>query len=849
MKCILVSHTHWDREWHRTFQQFRARLVDTVDQVLDFCAADPGYRFVLDGQSIILEDYLEIRPQRRGDLERFVDNGQIVIGPWYVQPDSLLPSGEAHVRNLLEGRRVAETIGPASRVAYTPDSFGHPAQFPQLFHGFGMRAFVYWRGNGDEIADLPAEYQWQAADGTALLACHLGEGYFAAAHLGTDVGSACDRLRTISARLAERATSDQVLLMNGVDHQAPEAHTGEVAEALARETGWEVQRGVFDNFIAGVRTDLPTYRGELIGGRVANLLPGVWSARTDLKLRNRACETELQGWAEPWAALGRAFGLPDERPALRQAWRQLLQNQAHDSICGCSIDRVHEQMSGRYDAALELAHETMERTLERLAGLPPNRETPWNDEIDVAVFNPSPHPRTDRVRFRIDPTPAMKPHGTELSLHPLLVANLEQPGYTANGLPARVVASEENGRFQLLENARALDVEFVATDVPAFGWKRVSLRRSAPYTDEVDSGRDIAAGEVRVEARDDGCIDVTFGERTYSGILALEDVGDRGDTYDFDPVGGGEMSLIDVDVQRTRHASGLQILDVRRRLRVPRGLNSDGSGRSDDSAVMDVHVRARIAPGVPRVDLVVTVDNRADDHRLRMLFPTGQPIDRFLAASTFDVATRDVAPVDAREWVHPAPSTFPHQGWIHANGLTVVAPGLPEAEVTADGSVAVTLLRAVGYLSRLNLQTRPIPAGPAIPTPAAQRHGRTEARLHLFAGLDAARARNAELGLRAVAAGERPLMNADQALLTLQPSSLELSAIKPADDGDGVIVRVYNPTDAALQAELRTELTWANAQWVRLDEAATDAGGHIRRDGNFFRFEVPARTIRSLRLR
>src|SRR5690606_1619793 len=132
------------------------------------------------------EDYLEVRPERRAALEAACRAGRIAIGPWWVQPDSLLPAGEAHVRNLLEGRRVGDAFGPTSRVAYTPDSFGHPAQLPQLFAGFGLGPFVYWRGNGDELDDLPAEWTWQGPDGSTVLAHHLGEGYFAASGLPHD---------------------------------------------------------------------------------------------------------------------------------------------------------------------------------------------------------------------------------------------------------------------------------------------------------------------------------------------------------------------------------------------------------------------------------------------------------------------------------------------------------------------------------------------------------------------------------------------------------------------------------------------------------------------------------------
>ena len=183
---LLVSHTHWDREWYRTFEAFRARLVDTVDRVLELLAEDPGWKFVLDGQSIVVEDYLAVRPGRRADLEQVVRDGRLALGPWYVQPDSLLPAGESLVRNLLEGRRVAESVGACSTVAYVPDSFGHPAQFPQLFAGFGLGPMVYWRGNGDELDRLGPIYRWVAPDGSSVLAYQLGRGYFAAAVLPRD---------------------------------------------------------------------------------------------------------------------------------------------------------------------------------------------------------------------------------------------------------------------------------------------------------------------------------------------------------------------------------------------------------------------------------------------------------------------------------------------------------------------------------------------------------------------------------------------------------------------------------------------------------------------------------------
>lgn len=847
MDCFLVTHTHWDREWYRTFQWFRARLVDAIDRVLDAMAADPGFRFHLDGQTVVLEDYLEIRPQRRAEIERACRDGRLGIGPWYVQPDSLIPSGEAHIRNLLEGRRVGAAFGPVSTVAYTPDSFGHPAQFPQLFLGFGLSPFVYWRGNDDEIAALPSEYWWEAPDGSRVVAHHLWEGYFSAAGLPAEPDDAAAWLEEVARRLDARSGSGRVLLLNGVDHALPPLHTGTVAAALMRRTGWPVHRAVLDQFTDGLDADEAHFRGELIGGRRANLLPGVWSARVPLKLRNRRCEAILEGWAEPWAALGHAADAPDERPALRLAWRHLLHNQAHDSICGCSQDRVHEQMQPRYDTAEELARETTLRLLERLAGLDVDRETPWSQELDIAVFNPSPHPRTDVVSFALDPVPAFHQQGTAFDVHPLFAANLAVEGWTADGTPVRVHQDPSTARQRPLPDLAPRTIEFVAHDVPAFGWRRISVRPAKPQPDLIDEGREIAAGPVRVAVADDGTLTVVLGGRTYKGLCGIEDVGDRGDTYDFDVAPGASWRMVHLLATRHTHPSGIQTLMVRRLLEIPAGLAPDRQRREIATVEVPVVVEARVAPGIDRVDLRVRLRNAARDHRLRLLFPTGAAAETCTAATTFDVTTRRTAPRAAAAWVHPAPPTFPQQGFVSANGLTVVAPGLVEAEVTTAGVIALTLVRAVGWLARVDLQSRPDPAGPTLPTPGAQCLEPIEARLTLLAGVDPRAARDAELGLWAVAAGPTPLVPSDVSLLTVEPRALVVSTLKPAEDGDGLILRLLNPTDAPRTARVRFGFAVAAAQAVRLDE--TPAPEDICNDGEWATFDVPAHALRSVRVR
>ncbi|MBW2387224.1 MAG: hypothetical protein JRG89_02200 [Deltaproteobacteria bacterium] len=860
MKCVLVSHSHWDREWYRTFQDFRARLVDLIDRVIDLCAADPGYVFLLDGQTVVLEDYLEIRPTRAEELRALCDEGRIAIGPWYVQPDSLLPSGEAHVRNLLLGRRVGEAVGPVSRVGYTPDSFGHPSQFPQLFSGFGIRSFVYWRGNGNEIDELPLEYDWEAPDGSRIVACHLGKGYFSAATPpDADLEQSGDLIGERAKELAARTHSKVILLLNGIDHAPPEARTKLLAEQIERATGFEVRRGLLDEFVEIVleaKTERPCHAGELIGGRVSPLLPGVWSTRSWIKLANRRAEAALEGWAEPFAALAQRFGFADEAPALRLAWKELLKNQAHDSICGCSRDEVHEQMAPRFDAARELAEQTARRCLERIAGLGVDRRSPWSDEFDLLVANPSPRSRTDVVRFPFDFHPFVVPSLNPMeSMHPTLLQDLALMRFTVDGTPARLVPAE-TGRMKLLPDRGVFDLEFVARDVPAMGFRRVQVRRASEEIDadvqveEVrpgDAEASIEADGVRVSLQDDGRFDVVIGDREFYGLGGLESTGDRGDTYDFDEVREGpSLELESVSVQRRRHPGGIRELNVNRRFRIPARLSDSREERSAESVPLEVETLLRVIPGVPRVDIDLRVVNTAQDHRLRMHFPVGETVDRFEAATTFDVAQRTPGPCDEEGWVQAPPATFPHQGFVHANGLCVVAPGLPEAELVLGepSTIAITLLRCVGSLSRPDLRSRPGPAGPGSDTPGAQCAGSLVVRLSLLAGLDPARAREAELGLRAVACGDEPAVQEGDSLLQIEPATLLLSAFKPAETEEGVVLRVLNPTTAPQQAKITLGFPFERAEPARLDESPEEFP--LTREGPTLHFPVPPHALRTL---
>ncbi|MBU0493397.1 MAG: hypothetical protein KKA73_04190 [Chloroflexi bacterium] len=412
---IVVSHTHWDREWYLTFQQFRRKLVRLIDNLLDtLCVdTDPGYRyFMLDGQTIVLEDYLDIRPEREADLRRHIRAGRILVGPWYILPDEFLVSPEATVRNLMLGLRQARSWTDAAQpmdIGYLPDPFGHIAQMPQILRGFGIEAACLWRG---VPGDTPAsEFRWQAPDGSTVLVLWTPNGYGNAAHLPLDPPALRARVEAIIAGLRPLAATDHLLLMNGTDHQEAQAGLPAALVAAAAELdGVNIVHGTLPQYrdaVLAANPDLSTVTGELRSGERAPLLPGVLSARAWIKQRNAACETLLERWAEPVTAFAWALGdHEDRRGFVWRAWRYLLENHPHDSICGCSIDQVHDEMRTRFDWCEQIGELMADEGLASVAQRV-NTAALGDGGAPFVVFNPTTGPRNDVVQFEMTlPGPA-----------------------------------------------------------------------------------------------------------------------------------------------------------------------------------------------------------------------------------------------------------------------------------------------------------------------------------------------------------------------------------------------------------------------------------------------------------
>lgn len=370
MRAHIVPHTHWDREWYLTFQEFRFKLVRLVDSLLEIMEQDPEYRyFTLDGQAIILEDYLEIRPENRPRLEKLIREGRILIGPWYVLPDEFYVSGEALIRNMQRGIAVCEEYGGAMMVGYVPDQFGHVAQMPQVFQGFGITEAVLWRGVGGECRD--AQFTWEAPDGSRVTTIYMPDGYGNAASLPVEPEELRDRLQQILENQKDFLSTGHILMMNGSDHLMPQPGLPRLLKEIAGQLSMETELSTLPRYIAALKAAnprRPLLKGELRSGERAPLLVGCASARIKQKQRNRETEILLEKYAEPLAAWASLFG--SEYPAgyFRECWRLLLRNHPHDSICGCSNDQVHREIETRFDWSSQMARLVKDEKFSWLAG-------------------------------------------------------------------------------------------------------------------------------------------------------------------------------------------------------------------------------------------------------------------------------------------------------------------------------------------------------------------------------------------------------------------------------------------------------------------------------------------------
>ncbi|HEV2250959.1 MAG TPA: phosphatase PAP2 family protein [Candidatus Limnocylindria bacterium] len=749
-RAFVVPHTHWDREWYDRFEAFRARLVPMVGSLLDLLEREPRFTsFTFDGQTIPLEDHLALRPADRPRIEALVHADRLFIGPWYVLADLLLVSGESIVRNLQQGLRVAGSFGRASRVAYVADPFGHPAQLPQVLRGFGYDSYVFARGVGDEGEELGSEFQWEAPSGDRVLASHQVGHYSNALGLVAEQGEPArdvrKRVRTILPRIMDRiapyAAGDALLFMVGDDHTAAFAELPAAVDAIARVAPRTKARiAGLEEFIAALPAPRGVFSGEMVSGKYRPILRGTNSTRMWIKQENAACERLLLERCEPLDA----FAGGAQRDLVHSLWRTLLENQPHDSICGCSIDAVHDlDMRPRFARVRtegERLVSELSTKLSGLGGVPVAWSAlPWVRDAIVTV--------------------AGRP--TVVSCAPL--------GVTA-----------------------ALRAETEGVSAPEAGV--------------------IVNQRLRVEVDEDGSftvIDRATDTRS-ARLNVLIDEGDRGDEYTYSYAGPTIGSKGTAGRRATRVDGDRAVVTVDLVLRLPASLRDDRLARRPELVDNRVRFVISLDAGAAHVDIAATVTNASRDHRLKVVCETGQRTATHTAGAAFAWLERANRVPRKRGWVEPpTPERCFHDlvaTGSEKGGVAIGADGLREYSVLSDGSaIAITLFRAVGFLSRGDLPERRGQAGPQLETPSAQCLGEMTFRycvVPLGPGVgipQAARAIREFLSPAWLATGSGD----ERSFLFLDGDpAVTLTAVR-AGARDRLVVRLVNQSDGVARTTLR----------------------------------------------
>lgn len=879
----IVSHTHWDREWYQPFELFRLRLVDLIDHLLLILRHDPGFlHFHLDSQCIVLEDYLEVRPERERELREHIGSGRIEVGPWYVLNDTFLTSGEATIRNLLLGRRIARRFGGRGGIGYLPDQFGSIGQLPQIFNGFGLAVVVVGRGIG--VADVPLEFVWRSPDGSSVLTSFLHGWYNNAQRLSEVPARAAEQLRQAVAHLMPYAKSRHLLLMNGVDHLEPQENLSPILRAVRPLLGpWEVRHGSLGEYFAALREDLvgsevTTWTGELRQQwHRHSILNGTLSSRMYLKLDNHRCQLLLERWAEPWSAITGLLGEEVPSSQLGLAWRHLLRNHPHDSICGCSVDAVHQDMLFRFAHSRQVSQALLRRAqgwVCRRIRLP----APENDRTRASVvFNATSHQRDGLCTLTFDFPPAEAGErlrlcdattGTVIPFH--LVER--QRAQSLPVRPTELPRSVESDRFTVRAFVR---------DLPPFGYRTCVAERipgprfvygsERPPQDEglsAEMGADslgAALGgqneHLRLRLLRDGTFTLASREgggkeRVFSGLGLLWDDGEAGDEYLHEPPAGDRTVVglaCPVRIMLTEYGPDWLAWSVRGNLRVPRGLTADRRARDTQEVDIPVEMMLTLVRGSRRLEVEVCVDNRACDHRLRMLFPTGRVVEAASAAGQFDVVRRPSTPPLGWE----AHGNHPAEHFVDCSdgdgGIAVLLDGTPEYAVVPTGSehaIAITLLRCtdiVGDNAGFELAPEGQCQGPIrLRLALIPHHGDwVEAELHReveeFQLPPEAVQRDRPLSARRLV----PVLSPDQivsassntslpnpfeppspvpdlppahSFLRVEGRSIVVSTFKPAEDGQGMILRLYNPSEEDARAAIRLDRPIERAEICDLAE-------------------------------
>ncbi|MCP4403673.1 MAG: hypothetical protein GY801_41005, partial [bacterium] len=581
-------------------------------------------------------------------------------------------------------------------------------------------------------------------------------------------------------------------------------------------------------------------RGEFRNGlKHAYLLTGVLSTRMYLKQENEKAQTLLEKWAEPFSSFSWMLGEAYPQELLWQSWKYLLKNHPHDSICGCSVDAVHDQMMTRFAWSEEIAEEL---TIEAFANIADGIDTSGSEATTqhLIVFNPLGWERNEVVPATVDfltpeqpkrLTPVISPYSETVSGFILQDEQGREIPYQLldKAMCQKVLPSPDMTTFPIVQQVMRYEILLKTEDLPACGYKTyhvIPQQAIENYPAEVQFCGSLCRMEneyLQVQIDPVGTVSLLDKEsgEVYDDCHVFEDGGDVGDEYNY------SYPLRDRIVSSIGFPTGIEFVEqgplrvtckVSQTLSLPKSATEDRQSRSQETVGVPITSHISLSAGAKRVDITTEIDNTAKDHRLRVLFPTGIDTEFSSAEGHYDVVKRAVKLPDPNEYGIEKPSpTHPQRSFVDVSngefGLAVINNGLPEYEVKDDAcrTIALTLLRSVGFLNQGDLLTRPGgSAGWTYETPGGQCLGKHTFQYaiapHNGNWQDAVLHREAHqhnISCRSVQTGAHQGEFAQEmSFVSISPVSLIMTAVKKAESGEALIVRYYNASDSEVTGKL-----------------------------------------------
>lgn len=841
----IISHSHWDREWYMAYEEHHMRLVNLVDDLLDLFKKDPEFdSFHLDGQTIILDDYLQVRPERREEVQAAISAGKLRIGPFYILQDDFLISSESNVRNMLVGRKESERWGAPVELGYFPDTFGNMGQTPQMMKGAGLSAAAFGRGvkpigfdnqvleqSEEAYSSQFSEMWWEGPDGTKILGILFANWYSNGNEIPAEKAAALEFWNQKLADVEKFASTSHLLMMNGVDHQPVQKDLSK-AIRLANELfpDYEFVHSNWPTYLEAVRSDLPenlsTVTGELTSQETDGwyTLANTASSRVYLKQWNTKVERQLENVTEPLASL--AYRVTGEYPhdKLTYAWKTLMQNHPHDSICGCSVDEVHREMMTRFEKANEVGKYLADDALFELA-----KVIDFEGQHPFVVFNTAGHSKTGEAEVEVVLERKFFKEGIPDQLYGELKAQPKATYKVINSrgeeIPAEISEEEvlfdydlPKDRFRVPYMKRFVKVKLFLNEMSAFSWESFDLvltdddASSVNNNESMISGQTIENESLKLTVNHNGTLSIFDKSlnKVFKDLLVFEDTGDIGNEYIyFQPKNTKPILSTDSPVEFSIITDRAEIAEVQLKqvLMIPESADElldeeqkkvlefryRNAGRSDKLLPLEVTSKITVRKNSKKVNFETSIDNQMKDHRLRVLFPAGLTSENHESDSIYEVVTRpNVMP---ETWGNPTNPQH-QQAFVNLHneeyGLTVGNFGLNEYEITDSSVIALTLLRGVGELGDWGY----------FPTPEAQTLGRHTFNYSLeFHGLDDERYETYQhayvaqvpfSSVQLVDSSVEKILAEKGKIVDVVADKFAITALKRREDDNALILRGYN---------------------------------------------------------